>query len=229
MFILQFFVSSSLFAQVDRESVKKNNPTRNYYNVAFGYPISFINKEASSILKNDMNLKVNLNNTFTSSFGTMISNVKNNFGGKFCVNLLNQAYKSDSLELRLSLYSLTFGLNYRLNYKKWLFDFDMNMGTLMSYQGLTFKKTEIQDLYQSIDNQQGNYTFINSKPIFNLAFSPRVHYKVHPFLSIFLNYEYHIANNSNLGKLKNQTLFTNSSFVQIGVEYLLNLKSKKEK
>jgi hypothetical protein len=220
----QFLVSISILGQTNNESLRINDPLRIYINGTFGYPISFLTDDARNIIKNDLNLKLDFNNSLTYSVGTLFSNVKNNFGGKFCFSYLDQSFKSDSLLLNLDLLSMNFGLNYRLTYKKWLFDFDVNMGTLMSYQGLTFKNTEIQDLYQSIDNQQGNYAYINSKPIFNLAFTPRVHYKVHPFFSFYLNYEYRIANNSKLGKFKNQTLFSNQSIIYVGMEVLLNQK-----
>ena len=223
--IFQFLVSISILGQTNNESVKMNNPLGIYINGTFGYPISYLSNDARSIIKNDLNLKLDLNNSITSSAGILFSNLKNNFGGKFCFSYIDQTYKSDSLLLNLDLLSMNFGLNYRLIYKKWLFDFDINVGTLMSYQGLTFKNTEIQDLYQSIDNQLGNYSYINSKPIFNLAFNPRVHYKVHPFFSFFLNYEYRIANNSKLGKFNNQTLFSNQSIIHVGMEVILNRKT----
>ena len=223
--IFQILALISINGQTNNESVKMNNPLGIYFNGTFGYPISFLTNDARNIIKNDLNLKLDLNNSLTYSVGTLFSNLKNNFGGKFCFSFLNQTFKNDSLLLNLDLLSMNFGLNYRLTYKKWLFDLDFNMGTLMSYQGLTFKNTEIQDLYQSIDNQQGNYAYINSKPIFNLAFTPRVHYKVHPNYSIFLNYEYRIANNSKLGKFKNQTLFSNQSIIYVGMEVLLNRKT----
>jgi hypothetical protein len=73
-----------------------------------------------------------------------------------------------------------------------------------------------------ISNQQGNYSYINSKSIFNLAFSPRVHYKAHPNFSFFFKYKYRIANNSKLGKFKNQILFSNQSIIHAGIEFLLN-------
>ena len=221
----QLLASISIIGQTNNEPLRINDPLRIYINGTFGYPISFLTNDARNIIKNDLNLKLDFNNSLTYSVGTLFSSAKNNFGGKFCFSYLDQSFKSDSLILSLDLLSMNFGINYRLTYKKWLFDFDINMGTLMSYQGLTFKKIEIQDLYQSMDNQQGNYSYINSKPIFNLAFSPRVHYKAHPFFSFFLNYEYRIANNSKLGKFKNQTLFSNQSIICVGMEVLLNRKT----
>ena len=225
LFVIYFLCLFGVKGQNDHNSIKINNPIGIYANISAGYPISILNKDSREIIKNDLKMNYNINKSTSVSSGIVISNLKNNFGGKFNFSFISQTYNNDSLIMNLNLSSFVLGLNYRLNHKKILFDLGLNFGAIQSSQKLQLNFIELNDIYQSIINGKGNLISINSKPIFNFVLDPGIYYRIHPMYSFFLNYEFHLTRYSKLGSLKNQTIFANVSTLRFGIEVLINRKT----
>ncbi|MBU3661403.1 MAG: hypothetical protein FGM14_16160, partial [Flavobacteriales bacterium] len=112
LFAVNFFCFFEVIGQLEINPIKINNPVAIYANISAGLPISILNKNSSEIIKNDLKMNYNINKSTSVSSGIVISNLKNNFGGKFNFSFISQTYNNDSLIMNLNLTSYVLGLNY---------------------------------------------------------------------------------------------------------------------